>query len=157
VPGASDDIYDWGDNPNPGSYGSMQVHNSQPGQTLFAYNGWGSGATVSDLGIGNSPGPESDWTLVQNASSYAQRVLEVYVLPGPTPLPTVQVRIRKVEAGNLEIIWPDSPAGLVLQTKDLSANSPWLPFTGSVAESGGLKIAREAAFGQGRLYRVIRP
>jgi sialate O-acetylesterase len=42
VPGASDSLYDFGDNNSyDGScYGSMQVHNWGAVQTLFAYNAW---------------------------------------------------------------------------------------------------------------------
>ena len=55
IPNASDDLYDFGDQSLGGSgYGSMQIHDYATGQTLLAYNAWGSGGTPSDLGIGNN-------------------------------------------------------------------------------------------------------
>ena len=57
ISGASDGIYDFGDETAPPAdgYGSMQVHNFAAGQTLFAINHWVVGA-AADLGIGNGPG-----------------------------------------------------------------------------------------------------
>lgn len=80
VPGASDSIYDFGDSPYGASegYGSMQVHNTTDKQTIFAINHWrqGSGA---DIGIGNSAGPNRDWTFTRNADTYHQKRLRVLV------------------------------------------------------------------------------
>ena len=80
VPGASATVYDFGDEPGPpvDGYGSMQVHNSAAGQTLFAINHWNAGATA-DIGIGNSTGQTRDWTFVANAGSYSSKRLRVYV------------------------------------------------------------------------------
>jgi sialate O-acetylesterase len=86
--GGSSSIYDWNDDPNFGSsYGSMQIHNWQAGETLFALNRF---ATVSkDLGIGNNTGNDhKDWTFMVNSQTYSTTNLEVFVLdasfqPGP--------------------------------------------------------------------------
>jgi len=82
VPGASDAIYDSGDNMGDplNGYGSMQVHDTAGKQTLFAINHWGAGARA-DIGIGNSSGPHRDWTFTSNASSYSSKTLKVYVRP----------------------------------------------------------------------------
>lgn len=80
VPNASDTAFDWGDMPIPGGYGSMQVHNHNAHQVLFAYNNWGGNRSVGDLGIGNDPDGQPDWTFAANASSYAVKTLQVYVL-----------------------------------------------------------------------------
>ncbi|MBL8818814.1 MAG: 9-O-acetylesterase [Planctomyces sp.] len=82
VPGASSDIYDFGDETSPpeDGYGSMQVHNFGAKQTLFAINHWGSGAGA-DLGIGNGPDRTPDWTFSGNASSYSSKRLRIYVRP----------------------------------------------------------------------------
>lgn len=86
VPGASDTIYDHGDQPiDSGGYGSMQVHDVSAATTLFAYNRWGIGGGDSDLGIGNSDGEHRDWTFVGSAREYTLKRLSVYVRPGPTP------------------------------------------------------------------------
>ncbi len=80
VAGASGTIYDFGDEiaPSEDGYGSMQVHNSAAGQTLFAINHWVVGGSA-DLGIGNSPGQTHDWTFSGNAGSYSSKRLRVFV------------------------------------------------------------------------------
>lgn len=80
VPGASNDVYDWGDAkflPVDG-YGSMQVHNYAKEHTLFAINHWRTGGGA-DLGIGNSTGETRDWTFTGNAGSYSSKRLRVFV------------------------------------------------------------------------------
>jgi sialate O-acetylesterase len=80
VPGASAAVYDFGDgftDPADG-YGSMQVHNHDAKQTIFAINHWVAGANA-DLGIGNSAGENPDWTFKANGSSYTSKRLRVYV------------------------------------------------------------------------------
>jgi sialate O-acetylesterase len=75
-------VYDFGDEmvgPDNG-YGSMQIHNVASGKTLFAINNW-SAADRADIGIGNSPGDQRDWTFSANAGSYLSKRLRVYVRP----------------------------------------------------------------------------
>ncbi|MDX1927808.1 MAG: sialate O-acetylesterase [Pirellulaceae bacterium] len=80
VAGASDSIYDFGDETAPPAdgYGSMQIHNFAAGQTLIAINHWGAGAGA-DLGIGNGPKDTSDWTFSGNAGTYSSKRLRVFV------------------------------------------------------------------------------
>ncbi len=81
VPGASETAYDFGDSPRPGvpnGYGSMQIHNPTARQTVFAYNHWTAGARA-DLGIGNSPKGNPDWTFRHNAGEYAMARLLVLI------------------------------------------------------------------------------
>ena len=80
VPGASAQVFDFGDTPSDpvAGYGSMQVHNYKGKQTLFALNHWQAGAGA-DLGIGNQPANNPDWTFAQNAGSYATKRLRVLV------------------------------------------------------------------------------
>jgi lysophospholipase L1-like esterase len=94
VPGASDTLCDFGDRPDPGSYGSMQVHSTVAGQTLFAFNNWGSsGGSMPDIGIGNCPTPKNgglDWTFLNNGWSYPLRSICVLVeLDADTTRPTL--------------------------------------------------------------------
>lgn len=80
IPGANDTVYDFGDElavPEAG-YGSMQIHNYGAKQTLFAINHWNAG-TGADIGIGNAPGDNKDWTFSGNAGSYSSKRLRVYV------------------------------------------------------------------------------
>ncbi len=80
VPHASGQVYDFGDEPAdpPNGYGSMQVHNHDARQTLFALNHWSEGSRA-DLGIGNQPQGNPDWTFAGNAGSYAAKRLRVLV------------------------------------------------------------------------------
>jgi hypothetical protein len=82
VPGASNEIYDFGDQPGDpvSGHGSMQVHNYKLGQTIFALNKWAASGGA-DLGIGNCPGKHTDWTFSANASSYSFKRLRVLVRP----------------------------------------------------------------------------
>ena len=80
VPNASSDVFDFGDqraDPADG-YGSMQVHNHDARQTLFAINHWRQGAHA-DVGIGNQTKDNPDWTFAGNAGSYRAMRLRVLV------------------------------------------------------------------------------
>jgi len=80
VPNASAQVYDFGDeqaDPEDG-YGSMQIHNHDARQTLFALNHWKEGSHA-DLGIGNQPTANPDWTFAGNAGSYQVKRLRVLV------------------------------------------------------------------------------
>lgn len=79
VPGASGLVYDWGDqNSNSGDYGSMQIHSSDLGSTLFALNRWNRNE-APDLGIGNTPeSTNTDWTFQNNAGIYTKKELSIY-------------------------------------------------------------------------------
>jgi hypothetical protein len=82
VPNADDVAYDFGDIPTPGNYGSMQLHNHEAQQTLFAFNRWGGPDRIADIGIGSRAGNENtDWTFAQNAAGYEVKTLQVFVLP----------------------------------------------------------------------------
>lgn len=80
VVGASEEIYDFGDEmaPPDEGYGSMQVHNLAAGQTIFAINNWRAGDRA-DIGIGPGPGNTPDWTFTANAGSWTSKRLRVYV------------------------------------------------------------------------------
>jgi len=86
VPGASNDVYDFGDEPSPPTdgYGCLQVHDHEAGVTILAVNHWRDGAGA-DLGIGNSPGGTRDWTFHANAGGYEWKRLRVLVRPVAEP------------------------------------------------------------------------
>jgi len=82
VPGANGGVFDFGDGgSNTGAgHGSMQIHNYGAAQTLFAYNAWGA-ARTSELGIGNQPSGNPDWTFNEaNIGTYASRTLRILAL-----------------------------------------------------------------------------
>ncbi len=90
VANASNSYYDWGDNPTPGNYGSMQVHRPSASQVLFAFNRWGGNGSPVDIGIGNRPGSlDADWTFAYNAGSYAIKTLQVFVRPVSNAAPVL--------------------------------------------------------------------
>jgi len=80
VPNASSQVFDFGDAPGEpvDGHGSMQVHNHAAKQTLFALNNWKAGSHA-DLGIGNQPTGNPDWTFASNAGSYQVKRLRVLV------------------------------------------------------------------------------
>ena len=80
VPNASDQTYDFGDQPSGPveGYGSMQIHNHNAKQTLFALNQWRAG-TGGDAGIGNAPTGNPDWTFAKNIETYAALRVRVFV------------------------------------------------------------------------------
>lgn len=79
LPNASSLLYDFSDKPSAGDYGSMQVHNIEAAQTIFAFNHWAN--RTIDVGIGNGPFGHPDWTLAANAPRYSRKLLQVLVLP----------------------------------------------------------------------------
>lgn len=81
IPGASDTAFDFGDGDlRPGStgYGSMQIHLPSRQATLIAFNRWNSGVPC-DIGLGNRPTGNPDWTFAANAAQYTLRRLTVLV------------------------------------------------------------------------------
>ena len=89
VPNGDGSKYDFADaqySVNSAGYGSMQVHDYESGQTLFAYNAWG-GSNIDDLGIGSNPDQEEnpDWTFATNAAEYSLKSMTILVRSGPTP------------------------------------------------------------------------
>ncbi|RRJ95266.1 sialate O-acetylesterase [Opitutaceae bacterium TAV4] len=81
IPGASETAYDFGDRfdtaKSPG-YGSMQIHNTAEKQTILAYNKWESGKNC-DLGIGNQPAGQPDWTFSSSGKTLQAAQLLVLV------------------------------------------------------------------------------
>jgi sialate O-acetylesterase len=80
VPNASTQTYDFGDEINEPAdgYGSMQVHNHDAKQTLIALNHWREGKSA-DIGIGNQPTGNPDWTFAANGGSFEAKRLRVLV------------------------------------------------------------------------------
>jgi sialate O-acetylesterase len=80
VPNASSEVFDFGDQPTAPAdgYGSMQVHNHDARQTVFSINHWREGSHA-DVGIGNQPQNNPDWTFAGNAGDYRAMRLRVLV------------------------------------------------------------------------------
>jgi|GEM_PF-5767076 len=78
IPNASAQTYDFGDQTAGAGegHGSMQVHNHEAKQTLFALNNWRSGSGA-EIGIGNNANGNPDWTF--SKSSYRSKRLRVLV------------------------------------------------------------------------------
>lgn len=84
IPGANGGTFDFGDTDSAGAYGSMQIHNFLNGQTVFAYNNFGA-AGSHDLGIGNNPSGNPDWTFRNNATGYSVKNMYVLIQPNAAP------------------------------------------------------------------------
>lgn len=121
VPNASGSAFDFGDDgAGAGAgHGCFQVHNhgadlgSSTGQILFAYNNWGGNNPTanSDLGIGNRPTGQPDWTFGASAASYSVKYLQVLVRSRSASL-TETVRERVEEADQYELLYDlDIPNG----------------------------------------------
>ena len=81
VPNASGSTYDWGDLPQGGTYGTLQLANYGASQCLISINNWGGGGPL-DIGIGNDPSPTNggvNWTFSNNAGNYTVKNFEVLV------------------------------------------------------------------------------
>ena len=119
IPGASDATFDFGDelnSVNPG-HGSMQVHNFGDKQTVFAYNNFGAGASA-DLGIGNAPQGNPDWTFSRGAQNWAKATLYVFVKEKP--------RMTEAEAmAPVTALVPAAADMKMLYTLDLKRNIPF--------------------------------
>ena len=72
IPGASDQAFDFGDqmsaNVSPG-YGSLQIHHFAKKQTILAFNNFNAGPNA-EVGIGNSPEGNPDWTFTKSANQF---------------------------------------------------------------------------------------
>lgn len=72
IPGADAKRYDFGDHPSnaENGHGCMQIHNFMEKQTVLAYNAIG-GKKYCELGIGNNPKGQPDWTFSGSGKNYA--------------------------------------------------------------------------------------
>ncbi len=79
IDGASDCYFDAGDtNRSIGNYGSMQIHvwKENGPKTVFAFNRFH--GFDADLGIGNNPNGQPDWSFTSNANTYNTRIMRVF-------------------------------------------------------------------------------
>ncbi len=75
IPGADDKTFDFGDwMATNGDYGSMQIHNTAKKQTVMAVNNWKTKQNT-DLGIGNKPSGNPDWTFTHNGKKHKSATL----------------------------------------------------------------------------------
>lgn len=156
VPNASDTAFDWGDMPIPGGYGSMQVHNHNAHQVLFAYNNWGGNRSVGDLGIGNNPDGQPDWTFAANASAYAVKTLQVYVL-----LNQRQFRILSrsfQSAGNFKVTCEAQSGSIYSLWRKLDLKSgSWSKVAEAAATTNTLSLIDTQATNRVSFYEVRTP
>jgi cbb3-type cytochrome oxidase subunit 3 len=156
VPNASGTIYDWGDGPYPGNYGSMQVHNHDAKQVLFAFNRWGGWGGVADLGIGNNPAGEADWTFATNAANYSIKTLQVYVLPNQEPFRIIAQGFES--AGNFKVTCEARPGVTYsLWRKVGSATGAWTKVTEATAASMTMLLVDTQATNAAIIYQVRTP
>ena len=156
VPNASSAAYDWGDTPAQGNYGSMQVHNHDARQVIFAFNRWGGAGGVADVGIGNRAGNYLDWTFAQNATTYAVKTLQVYVLPSPSPLRIDPVVFNGSTPFSLQ--WQAQPGIGYSVYKTLSLDAPaWTRIGGVLAITNIAGFTDSQQADPAGFYRVGTP
>jgi sialate O-acetylesterase len=81
VPGASNEAFDFGDGDCQAGvkgHACMQIHLPSRKQTLLALNRWGPPGPC-EMGLGNNPEGQPDWTFTANAAKYTLRRLTVLV------------------------------------------------------------------------------
>ena len=76
--------YDCNDTPQPGcvdglGYGCLQIHNLDAKETVLAFNHFNSADAVCDVGLGNAPGGNPDWTFAKSAAAWKTRRISVWV------------------------------------------------------------------------------
>ena len=108
VPNASASLYDFGDQPSYNSnYGSFQVHNVTAQQTVLAYNNWGGGGNLGDIGIGTNTdltgNKHPDWTFTYNAASYTLKRITILV---PNVAPFTQLAAVSLDASGSVTVAP---------------------------------------------------
>lgn len=104
VVGASSTVWDFGDQPAAGNYGSMQIHNTDVGQTIMAFNRWGGVGGTVDLGMGNRPTDAPDWTMAQNGAGYTIKRLQVLVrTTGDTTPPVLAAANSQSGGGGIRV------------------------------------------------------
>jgi hypothetical protein len=118
---ASAATYDWGDTIGAASgYGSFQIHNPGARQTVLAYNRWAAtNATNDDVGIGNSPAANPDWTFAANTAAYTSRKLTVLVRPK-----------------RFSVSFSAVPVNQQVTPRNVAANTATVPFAGSETLGG---------------------
>ena len=129
-------VYDWSDSGGSATaagYGSFQIHNPLARQVIFAYNRWGqSDSTADDIGIGNQPVNQPDYTFAGNAGTYAARKLVILVRPGT------------------HVTFSAAPKNHALIPRNLATSMATVPFAGTEAEGGYgsaiLRIYRNGVF-----------
>lgn len=158
VPNADAAVFDFGDGGASATagHGSMQVHNHDVGakQTLFAFNHFGAttGTFTYGLGIGNRASTaDPDWTFADNANTYSNRTLHVFVLPGNTDVagPTISKVTPSTSLNRLVVTFnekvTDSSAvignfslggGLTITSATLLANQTEIALTTSAQTPG---------------------
>jgi len=80
----------------------MQLHNTGEKQTLFAFNHWNLGTT--EVGIGNQPTGQPDWTFANNGGTYTVKTLQVLVFSGSdTNSPTLVSALMDAGRTNITV------------------------------------------------------
>ena len=131
IPNAAN-TFDFGDTRNgDGNHGSMQIHDYQKSQVVFAFNNWNGGSNGS-LGIGNNTIAHTDgntypdWTFRSTVNGYSTKTIDVYAKPvvlaaTGDKLTAIESDMANMSLVNKYIIPTDNVAGIV-KSIDNSAN-----------------------------------
>ncbi len=155
VPNASDSLYDWGDHPYIGNYGSMQVHNHDAKQVLFAFNRWGGFGGVADLGIGNNPVGQPDWTFSSSATNYTVKTLQVYVLSEHQPFNIIAQGFES--AGNFKLTCQAQPGETYSLWRKADFSADWIKVAQTTSTSSTVSLVDSHATNATSFYQVRTP
>ncbi len=101
--------FDWNDSGanTAAGHGSFQLHNHGANQVIFAYNDWGGNNTGGnqELGIGNNPGGQPDWTFQDSSHLYAVKNLQVLVRPTQPQATPAQIAANAPEAAGYRLVY----------------------------------------------------
>lgn len=153
---ASSAAYDWGDSPSPGAYGSMQIHNHDARQALFAFNRWGGVGGYADIGIGNRSGNYLDWMFAQNAGTYTIKTLQVYVQSPAVPLSLGQPGF--IGPSQFQLNWQAQPGATYSIYKKMMIDAPEWTWLGELSATSNTAIFIDPqSTNASSFYRITRP
>jgi sialate O-acetylesterase len=156
VPNASDTTFDWGDTITAGSYGSMQIHNADASQVLFAFNNWGGSGGTACVGIGNNPSGQPDWTFAGNASSFTVKTLQVYVLLDQKPFSILTRGFQS--AGNFKVTCEAKSGSVYSLWRNLDLKTgTWTKVTEATATENTVSLIDTQATNAVSFYEVRTP
>jgi sialate O-acetylesterase len=99
-PGSQFSYADTGFNGSVG-YGHMEIGNTATQSTIFAFNNWNGGGPA-DIGIGNNPSGQPDWTFSGSAGNWTAE--NIYVLVQSVPEPSSVVLMTSAGIAGLAFV-----------------------------------------------------
>ena len=109
-----------------------------------------------DIGIGNSPGANPDWTFMDNAAIYSIKTLQVYVLSTEKPFKIVGYRFTGAGQFSVTCEAQSGTAYSLWRKLDLTSGT-WTKVAEGTATSSTLTLVDPQATGGAGFYQVRTP